>query len=111
MRFEPQKFDDLLKMAKSDPDALERYRQSQIDALIGEAPQYLRQRLEGLQFQIDAQRSLHNNPMGSCIKINQMMHESFSQLQTLLQRLSSGDHQLDNDTQKSAKVLPFTANS
>ncbi len=87
-------FDELVVMAQSDPDSLEHYRQQQINNLIDNAPEYLKQRLRGLQFQIDAQRQLHHNPLGACIKISQMMHDSFAELNSLLNDLnSSGIHQ------------------
>ncbi|MAZ88899.1 MAG: hypothetical protein CL693_14810 [Cellvibrionaceae bacterium] len=115
MKFTPQKFDELLELAQSDPEALERYRQQQIELTLSEAPECIRARLEGLQFQIDAQRSLHHNPMGTCIKLSQMMQDSFQQLQAMLERLTDGSL-LDNiappkQPQKSAKILPFSANS
>jgi len=115
MKFTPQKFDDLLEMAQSDPEALERYRQRQIELTLREAPECIRARLEGLQFQIDAQRSLHHNPMGTCVKLSQMMHDSFQQLQEMLARLTNSGL-LDQispheQPQKNAKILPFSANS
>lgn len=82
-------FDELAELAKSDPEAFEAYRSQQIEAVINEAPEYLRHRLRGLQFQVDAQRSLHDTPLGSCIKISQMMHDSFAQLQDVLNSVSS----------------------
>lgn len=81
-------FDQLVELAEKDPEGLERYRQQQIKAVIDEAPEYLRQRLEGLQFQIDAQRKIHKSPMGVCIKISQMMHQSFDQLSHVLNQFS-----------------------
>jgi Protein of unknown function (DUF3135) len=112
MKFTPQKFDELLELAQRDPQALEQYRQQQIDAVIDGAPAYLRTRLEGLQFQIDAQRTLHTSPMGACVKLTQMMQDSFSQLQDMLSSATdenmTGNEQLP---QKNAKILPFTANS
>jgi len=112
MRFTPQKFDELLELAQSDPQALERYRQQQIDAVIGGAPAYLRTRLEGLQFQIDAQRTLHSSPMGSCVKLTQMMQDSFLQLRGMLSAATDENEPSRGQLpQKNAKILPFTANS
>ncbi|NIB43012.1 DUF3135 domain-containing protein [Pseudomaricurvus alkylphenolicus] len=104
-----KKFDDLMELAQQDPEALERYRQQKIQSLIENSPEYVRRRLLGLQFQIDAHRQLHNNPMGSCIKLTQMMHDSFDQMRELLNKLS-GDRQRLQPPQKqknSAKILPF----
>ncbi len=111
MKFTPQKFDELLELAQTDPQALELYRQQQIDALLNDAPQYLRSRLEGLQFQIDAQRTLHPSPMGACLKLSQMMQDSFHHLQDLLSDMANGDSSNTETPQKNAKILPFTANT
>lgn len=111
MKFTPQKFDQLMELAQSDPQALEHYRQQQVAAVINGAPQYLRSRLEGLQFQIDAQRTLHSSPIGACLKLSQMMQDSFHQLQDLLGGVADGKPITTQEPPKSAKVLPFTANS
>lgn len=106
-------FDELAELAQSDPEAFEAYRSQQIEAVINEAPEYLRHRLRGLQFQVDAQRSLHDNPLGSCIKISQMMHDSFAQLQDVLNSVSdltdknTADSAAQEEPPKSAKVLHF----
>ncbi len=111
MKFTPQKFDELMALAQSDPQALELYRQQQIEALLKDAPQYLRTRLEGLQFQIDAQRALHPTPMGACLKLSEMMQDSFYQLQELLSDFDKGTALPPKEAQKNAKILPFTANT
>lgn len=77
-------FDTLATLAEQDPEGFEELRQQHIEALIASAPATTRQRLRGLQFQIDAQRRLHSNPLAACIKISQMMHDSFHQLRQLL---------------------------
>ncbi len=84
MQQELPDFDTLKEMAEKDPQALEALRQQHVDALIESAPSNTRRRLRGLQFQIDAQRSIHPTPMAACIKLSQMMYESFSELRYLL---------------------------
>ena len=82
-------FDELLELAKENPDAFETIRQQQIDQLINNADKKHQARLRGLQFQIDTQRQIHaNSPMGACIKISKMMHESFSDLRVHLNQIS-----------------------
>jgi hypothetical protein len=82
-------FDELLKLAQNNPGELERLRQQQVNKLIENAPASYRHRLRGIQFQIDAQRSIHNrSPLGSCMKISQMMHESFAELRGWLNQIS-----------------------
>ena len=70
-------FDQLLRLAERQPEALERLRTELINAAIDKAHGETKQRLRGLQFQIDAQRQLHKSPLGACIKISNMMTESF----------------------------------
>lgn len=110
-------FDQLLKLANENPQELERFRQQQVEELINSAPAESQRRLRGLQFQIDAQRQLHEgSPMGSCMKISQMMHESFAELRGWLNQITNSNDPLRNEiddyqsTEKTAaKVLPFPA--
>ncbi|MGS2716713.1 DUF3135 domain-containing protein [Eionea flava] len=82
-------FDELVTLAKQDPEALENIRQQHVEKLINNAPEEFQQRLRGLQFQIDSHRQLHaSSPMGSCMKISQMMHESFAELRGWLNQMS-----------------------
>ena len=77
-------FETLRKMALENPDALERLRQQHVKAAIESAPAAYRQRLEGLQFQIDAQRRLAKTPVASCLTISKMMHDSLHQLKSFI---------------------------
>jgi hypothetical protein len=82
-------FDSLVTLANEDPEALESLRQKHVERLINNAPVQFQQRLRGIQFQIDAHRQLHSHsPMGSCIKISQLMHESFAELRGWLNQIS-----------------------
>jgi hypothetical protein len=113
-------FDQLLKLAQEKPEELERFRQEQVELLINEAPVESQRRLRGLQFQIDAQRELHqDSPMGACMKISQMMHESFAELRVWLNDITGLDDPLRNEINEfqasegekvAAKVLPFPVN-
>lgn len=71
-------------MAKQDPDALERLRQQHVKAAIDNAPEAYRQRLAGLQFQIDGIRRTAKSPMASCIHISKMMHDSLHSLKSYI---------------------------
>lgn len=118
----PLAFDELLALAQN-PKALEAFREREIQAVIEQAPEYMRHRLEGLQFQIDAQRQLHkDSPLGACIKLSAMMQDSFQHLQQSLQEMiaeaDSALHPLDNPTpttdnssppqpESDCKIIPF----
>ncbi len=98
MSLELPDFDTLKELADKDPEALEALRQKHINSLIENAPQQHQQRLKGLQFQIDAQRKIHNTPLGACIKISQMMHESFHEMRALLNGIA------DNSTSRKSDL-------
>lgn len=112
-------FDELLKLAKTNPEALEQFRQEQVEKIISEAPDSSKQRLRGLQFQIDAQRQIHHDsPLGSCMKISLMMHESFAELRGWLNQVTGVNDPLrieadmiqEEESATAAKILPFPAN-
>ena len=108
-------FDQLAKLAQEKPEELERFRQEQVELLINSAPARLQRRLRGLQFQIDAQRELHKDSiMGSCVKLSQMMHESFAELRLSLNQISGlndpllGDMEaFEPEERKVADIVPF----
>jgi len=90
MSLELPDFDTLKELAEKNPDALEALRQKHINSLIENAPPQHQQRLKGLQFQIDAQRKIHSTPLAACIKISQMMHDSFHEMRELLNGMADG---------------------
>ncbi len=110
-------FDQLLKLAQEKPEELEQFRQEQVELLISQAPESSRRRLRGLQFQIDAQRQLHSDsPMGACMKMSQMMHESFAELRVWLNDITGVNDPLRGEInafqaeeKTAAKVLTFPA--
>ncbi len=82
-------FDELKALAKENPEALEALRQEHVNDIINNAPEAEQACLKGLQFQIDAHRQIHNeSPMGSCMKISEMMHESFAELRGWLNQIA-----------------------
>ena len=114
MQQELPDFDTLKELAEQDPKALEDLRQQFVDELIASASPDIQRRLRGIQFQIDAQRRIHKNPMAACIKLSAMMHESFSELRYLLNDVagqgpeSPKPAQADTE-QPLAQVLDFNA--
>ena len=97
-------FEALLKMAKQDPEALESLRQEHVQYAIDCAPEADRQRLAGLQFQIDGMRRTAKNPMAACINISKMMHDSLHQLKTYI---DEDETPMTAAPQEAAKVLAF----
>lgn len=98
----------LMELAKSNPKELERLRQQEIENLINQAPEHMRTRLRGLQFQIDCKRQLHKHPLGACVEISRMMLDSLQNLNLAAQgELKS--HRLAQKTHESAAVIPFPA--
>ena len=81
-------FDTLMKMAKNNPEQLEHLLREEVNEVIGSASEQHHHRLRGLQFQVDAQRIIAKNPMDSCIRISQMMHQSLGELHTTLNEFS-----------------------
>ena len=95
-------FEDLVNLAKEDPKALETLRQKQVDKLINNAPTGMQKRLRGIQFQVDAHRQLHSqSPMGSCLKISELMHESFAELRGWLNKMAGTNDPLRDLSQES----------
>jgi hypothetical protein len=104
-----------MKLAQENPAELEKLRQEKINQFISNANEAYQSRLRGLQFQIDAHRQIHTeSPMGACMKISQMMHESFAALRSHLNDLTHvndplrefvNDHDLGSN--KAADILAF----
>ncbi|HEY7772316.1 MAG TPA: DUF3135 domain-containing protein [Marinagarivorans sp.] len=98
---------ELIKLAQEDPDALEALRQREIDALINAAPASMQRRLRGLQFQIDAKRSISKTPMASCMAISQMMFDSVYELNDALN--GDGSKTDTEQSREQADILSFPA--
>src|SRR5690606_39491732 len=78
-------FDELVALAKSDPEALEKLRREKVEEIIESARTAgLKRRLRGLQFQIDAKVRLSRTPMAACVTLSQMMQESLNELRLSL---------------------------
>ncbi len=98
------KFEELRQLAEESPERLEAFLSREVEALIDSAPIEIQDRLRGLQFQVDCQRKIHKSPLGSCVAISKMMHESLSRLQQVLNG-SLNSVVLDND--QANNVVPF----
>lgn len=101
--------DQMIKLAQTDPKALEKIRADAIENLIGNAPQQYQRRLRGLQFEIDCQRRIHKSPMGACISISTMMLDSLTRLNQALHGLqeSAGGNAPEIEPSKPAHLIRF----
>jgi hypothetical protein len=99
-------FDDMLKLAESQPEALETLRQQLVESTIQSAPAAYQRRLRGLQFTIDAERQVAANPMASCIRLSKLMHDRLYDLQRYIDPTSrpSIEH---GELACGADILPF----
>jgi len=70
-------FDTLKELAANEPSRLDAILEQQIEQLMARASPDQQRRLRGLQFKIDVQRQLAKNNLDSCIRIANMMRESF----------------------------------
>jgi hypothetical protein len=96
-------FDTLRYLAEHDPERLERLRTTLTDLLIARSPAESRQRLRGLQFEIDTRIRLAPNPVAACVAISQMMHKTLDHLQrTLCEGLDE-----DHSPPQQATIIPF----
>lgn len=97
-------FDELMKLAQQDPDKLESLRQSWVEDIIVSAPEVFQRRLRGLQFQIDMEREKASNPVSSCVKISQMMHEGLANLHEVITQKPLPQEPIKTEV---ADIIPF----
>jgi hypothetical protein len=83
-------FDAWAKLAKEDPEAFERQREAALRSSIESAPPEHRQRLEGLQFQLNMERQRAGTALGSCLRLNSLMWSGFFRLRKELNGLAEG---------------------
>lgn len=68
-------FDRWAALAREQPEEFERLREEAVTALIDSAPESLRQRLRGAQWQIDVVRRRAKTPIAACLQLSDMMWE------------------------------------
>ncbi|MDB2448822.1 DUF3135 domain-containing protein [bacterium] len=111
LRKELPNFDTLMELANRDPDGLEHLRNSLIRDFIDRAPDNQRQRLQGLQFTIDMERRKAKNPVQSCMRMSQMMHERVTDLCDSLNDFSTLTVVPTPIQPRTAKVIPINGRS
>ncbi len=78
-------FDVLAELARRDPDALEALGRLLTDDVIKHAPRPAsRRRLEGLKFRIEMERRRTHDPLATCVRLSQLMHQSLCELHNAL---------------------------
>ena len=102
-------FDTAMELARSDPEAFERYRRNVIEALIARAPERSRQHLRRLQWRIDQERQRASNPTAAFLKLYRMMWDSFAGEYGLIDTICNArpDAQCSDQLPASAEVIVF----
>ena len=99
-------FEEWASLAKADPQAFEAKREEIIAQFIAGASPRMQNRLRGMQWRIDADRRLANNPLSSCMKIFNHMWSSVYGERGLLDALQGVDCRPLSE-QPQADVLPI----
>jgi hypothetical protein len=105
----PFDFDRWMHLAEEDPKRFEELRLQMIEQQINASSDSNRNRLRGLQFQIDARRRTAGSAMGSCIQISGMMLDHlFNDFLDALNALLDGKSEtLTTSPLKNNKVIPL----
>ena len=103
-------FDEAVALSSQNPKAFEQYRIDAIEALISCASRKNQPRLRRLQWRIDQERKRASNPTAACVKIYQMMWESFTGNSGFIDIICNGNypHQNTDNTTPKAKVLSLS---
>lgn len=80
-------FDYWLQLAQDDPERFESLRSETLETCIKRATDSQQVRLRCLQWRIDRIREKTKNPMMACIRISDMMWDTFSHLATGYQHM------------------------
>jgi hypothetical protein len=104
-------FDEWTSLAKVAPEKFEQRRSECITSLI-ENTGRKDQRLQGLQFRIDMERTLARTAMKSCLKISSLMWDSFFYFDDAMQKMFHENprdvlKQLQPSHAQDAKIIPF----
>jgi hypothetical protein len=81
-------FEAWAALARDNPEEFERQRRAAINSLIASSPAN-RRRLEGVQFRIDMERRLAHSPLKACLRVSEMMWDTFLELRTELAELGA----------------------
>lgn len=82
-------FDEWELLARTAPDEFEQRRCALIESEILKCDNV--QRMRGLQWRIDLERSRARNPMDACVRLSKMMWDSFMELNLALNDFTGND--------------------
>ncbi|WP_207061983.1 DUF3135 domain-containing protein [Motiliproteus sp. SC1-56] len=80
-------FDELKELARTDPQAFDRLRQTVCEEFINSIPAAHQRRLKGVQFRVNHEIRRAKTPLAGLIKVSGMMHDSLHELSDHLQEL------------------------
>jgi hypothetical protein len=95
----------LRALASNDPEAFERYREKLYQKVVDQAPIELQRRLKGIQFKLNMARKAAGNPISSCMRISEMMHDSFVELKLALANPQKYLHEQKSKHVESAEII------
>jgi hypothetical protein len=101
-------FESWLALAQADPPEFERRRRHAVERVIESARAPAR--LRGLQFRIDMERRRSRTPYKSCLRLYQMMWDSFTDLDDMLNwytRAGPSSSGRTGPVRGPAKIIPF----
>ena len=103
-------FDKAVALARQDPEAYEQYRLDAIEAMITRSSRENQPHLRRLQWRIDQERKRATNPTAACVKIYQMMWDTFAGSNGFVDIICNGNYPSQNtsDMHSKAKVLTFS---
>ena len=106
-------FDEWMKLAKDDPEAFEKQRLEAIQNIISDSSDSAKNRLEGLQWQIDQMRKTSATPMAACLGISKLMWENVQGEDGLVETLNqlTGKSPIKQKVVKRAEVVQLRAES
>lgn len=106
-------FDKAAALARQDPAAYEQYRLDAIEALITSASRANQPQLRRIQWRIEQERKRAPNATAACVKIYQMMWDSFAGNNGFVDIICNGNYPSRNtsDMPPKAKVLKFSNGS
>lgn len=71
-------FDEWARLARADPTTFNHRRREAVEEIIRAAPAERRPRLRSLQWRLDRLRQTASSPLSACVRIYDLMWESFS---------------------------------